>query len=335
MSALNITETSAKFTDYYNDTRVLLDATQFLQNKSRIPMHAVSDEDGNTIPAFLKSMIQKNRQVLSKGGVFDELLYLTMDTLVISELIKSAAPAKVVELGCTSGKISYNLTEVLGKVNPASQLWLVSNMIGNNSDNQCLDYITQARNIPDLSMQICDYANTNLGAGTFDILVLNGSVRFENYYDTIQEAARIVKENGFIICCTYGDYLLESNFKLIFSEYEEYQFSPFEKIITARNPQVPWSNQSAGKEYALLPELLASLNYQLEVNMLSVENCRKYVKQLEKYLVIASEKYDIQKKLNLIELKEQLFNYVTYKNTEHFGFYRRKLVEIIEHLVTE
>ncbi len=76
--------------------------------------------------------------------------YLTLNALISSELIKSSAPIKVAEFGCTNGEISYNLAEIIGRVNPKSLLCLISDTIGNDSSNSCLDAITQAEQLPNL-----------------------------------------------------------------------------------------------------------------------------------------------------------------------------------------
>ncbi len=83
-------------------------------------------------------------------------------------------------------------------------------------------------------MVYSDYDNTNLSEKTFDIVILNGSVDFENSYAVIKEVERVTKDNGMIICCTSNNYLLESTFKLIFAERDEYTLNPFDMIMTTR-----------------------------------------------------------------------------------------------------
>ena len=326
MSTIRIRQAGSAFLGD-KGAKILFNATNYLNNKSRVPMHSFSEE-GDTIPHFLMNMMGKNKKLFSNITTVNEFVYCIINSLVAAHLVTSAAPMKVAEFGSTNGDISYNLTETLGKINPKSTLCLISDRIGNESNNNCLNYITQAEAYPEFQMLYSDYTATNLPDELFDVVVINGDVCFEDSYKVIKEAERVTKKDGLIICWTSGDYLLESTFKLIFSEREEYEVTPKEKILTVRKPAVSWSNCTADAPYAGLVKLVADLRTEIHSN--EPATYRPYIKQLNQYIDIAIEKYDIQRKLQLIELKEAVLYYMTHLSTEHEAFYLEKLNKALD-----
>lgn len=326
MSNIQLTKEGVVFSGN-NGTKILLNTRDFLSNKSRVAMHSFS-ADGDTIPNFLTKLLGRNRTIFQNTNTVNDLRNCMLNALVVSKLVTSAAPMKVAEFGSTNGDISYNLTETLGKINPKSTLCLISDRIGNESSNTCLNYITQAEVFPEFQMLYSDYTTTNLADELFDIVVINGDVCFEDSYKVIKEAERVTKTDGLILCWTSRDYLLESTFKLIFSEREEYELTPHEKILTVKKPAESWSNCTANEPYAGLVELVTDLKNTIGSNDPAVY--RPYVKQLNQYIDIAIEKYDIQRKLQLIELKEAILYYMTHLSTEHEEFYLEKLNKALD-----
>lgn len=330
LSAINIINSQVIFTDNNQQNQILLDMHHFLNNKSRIPMHSIQ-ENGPTILRFLSDLIQKNETTIANLTPIKKLQYITLDTLLIAELIKSAAPVKVAEFGCTYGELSYNLTEVIGKFHPNSFLCLISNTIGNNSSNTCLDFITQAESFPELSMVYSDYVKTNLADNTFDFVIINGDISYENPYDVIKEAERITKKNGTIFCCSCENHLLNSTFQLIFSERKEYTLTPADVIITTEKIDNSWEHKYADNYFSELSTLIASLKD--EVNTQNrTDIYKKYIKQLDKCIDIAIAQYNIEVKLMLIQIKENLLDYINYSNTIHKNFYQNKLLSSISNI---
>lgn len=330
MSGLSIAGNNVIFTTE-NTNKTILSTDNYLKNKSRIPMHSATT-NGETVLRILKGLIQKNRTVFPGIASNQELLYLTVDAVLISELITSAAPFRVAEFGCTAGDLSYNLTEVFGKFNPASTLCFISNTIGNESGNQCLDHILLAENLPDFSMVYADYAKTNLADNAFDIVLLNGTVQFEEPSAVIAEALRITKENGLLLCCTREDYLLDSCFRLVFSAPEEYALSPIDKLLVARKStagQTDLENTRNRISSGTLQELLLTLKENLLAEN-PPEAFRPQVKLLEAAISLAIRQYNIKQKLKLIELKDAVLDYMNYFATEHKDFYKARLEKLLD-----
>lgn len=323
MSEFNITNNQVIFTNINETKQVILDTSNFLKNKSRVPMHSI-EKDNSTILSFISNLIQKNETIMPHLALIKKIQYITLDTLLIAELIKSSAPVKIAEFGCTNGELSYNLTEVARKFNPNSLLCLISNVIGNNSNNKCLDFITKAEALPELSMVYSDYAKTNLADNSFDFVIINGDVICENFYDIIKEAERITKNNGIIFCYSNSNYLLTSTFQLIFSERKEYQFTNTDIIITARKTNDSWNHDTNDSlsNLSMLKDLIKEEIYHNN----GINVYRTYIQQLNSYIDNAIATYDIKTKLELIQLKENLLDYINYLYTPHEEFYRNKLV---------
>ena len=308
MSELNITDSQISFTDG-KTTKTLLDAGNFFINKSRVPLHSLTNDE-ETIFTFLIGLYKNNVMHFPNATDIKRILCLLLDSVVTLELIKSAAPIKCAEFGSTIGDLSYNLMELFGKVNPDSTLCLISNTVGNESGNTCLNYITQAASFPEFSMLYCDYSKTNLEDNCFDIVVINGDVCNETPDAVLKEAARITKPNGLLLCWTSRVPSLEAEFKSVFPQHEEYELSPVEKLLTARKTEEICANTNP---YDGLTELLETLKK--GTNFSSAEACRPYIRQLNHYIDIAIERYDITKKLELIEIKNTLLNHLIQLNT--------------------
>lgn len=150
--------------------------------------------------------------------------------------MKSTQPLKIAEIGCADGRLGYKLAEITGSIKAESQLCLIDNIF-ENKNNIC-DLLTKTSALPVMSMLFSSCENTNLAFDCFDIVVINGSATFDNPYGVVREAVRIARNGGTIICSSASDYLLESTFKLVFSEREEYSLSPMDIIMTATKESV-------------------------------------------------------------------------------------------------
>lgn len=219
----------------------LLNCSNYLSNKSRIPMHSRS---GLSILNLLQLLLKAHPK-MSDGTVEQEQKweYLLMDVLLVKELISTAKPVKVLEFGCMNGVLSYHLSTILGMFHEESELCCVCDELGNDSGNRWLDRIAMVENPPGLSMLAADYDRTNLAAGHFDLVFINGSVLYNEPYQVIKEAERVVKQNGVILCYCADQPLLEDCFRLVFEEREEYSLSMEHCVITVRYHGVSWEHK--------------------------------------------------------------------------------------------
>lgn len=286
---------------------VLLDCGNFMANKSRIPMHSF-EPDALTIPNLVVKCL-KQHEALCNGQeeVHNGYENLILNLLLISELIKTPFPRKVLELGCTSGIVSYYLAAVLGIFDGNNTLCCVSDAVGNTSGNQWLDRISLVKCPPRLTMEAADYDCTMLESESFDIVFINGTVRFEEPYRVIQEAERLVKKEGRLVCYSCNSPLLENSFRLNFSERNEYALKPDVCILTAKRAE---REKDAEKDRnretdAFFAEMLQDLSLPPEK-----ETIRLRIKQCDRLLSENVYKEDTSLKIQLIDIKEQLIQYL-------------------------
>lgn len=181
-------------------------------------------------------------------------------------------------------------------------------------------------------MVYSDYAKTNLADNTFDFTVINGDIAYENPYEVIKEAERITKENGIIFCCSHENYLLASTFQLIFSNRKEYSITPMDVIITAKKTNDKWDRKEDIDYRSEFNTAMYQLKKEIE-GANRIEVYRECVKKLNKYIDISIKQYDMEKKLNLIQLKENLLDYMNHLNTVHKEFYQKKLLSMLRNIV--
>lgn len=303
MSSININKNEIVFEDFEGRQIKLMNLTNFLENKSRVPMHTL-DCEVETIHDFLLRIFNRNIALFPMTSEMEQLRIIVTDCIITAKLLRRSTPVRVAELGSTEGKLSNNLAEILSKFHPDSHLCLVSNTIGNESENRCLDAVMSAGNIPDFSMVYADYHKTNLADNLFDIVILNGTAGFENPYEVIKEAERLTKNNGLILCCTADDSLLASNFSLIFGEREEYRLAPNDAIMTVVLSEPGW--EKAGKE-KLADGLQGMLESVREAKRtMSLSKARECMENLDEYIKQSSFENNVEAKLLLLWIKEEL-----------------------------
>lgn len=302
--------------------KVLLDITHFMLNKSRYPMQYLSDE-GDDIPGLILRLKERHLEINADGA--DEIFpYFLLDIIVTSYLIRTSVPLKVLEIGATNGILSYHLATLMGKLNPESLLCCVSNAIGNSSGSHWLDRISLVEEAPDLSLLISDYDDTQLETNHFDIVVLNGTASIGKPYETILEAQRLVKKNGVLLCYVKDDPLLESCFKLLYSERQEYEILPQEMILTAENPEPSWCR----KETPLLEDEVSKLLHELRQTVrpgCRPDEIRPLIRRVDTCVELAMKNLDISRKVKLLQLKAIMLDYMLNIGKEFEEYYLKEL----------
>lgn len=304
---------------------VLLDVKDFMANKSRLPMHTLTGD--LTIPGLLSDLKEKHKSI-GEGTDESEFSALLLDILLTSYFIRSSAPLKVLEIGSVSGVLSYHLAALLGKLNRESRLCCVSNVIGNESANHWLDRISMVEQLPNLSMVAADYEDTQLRTDHFDIVILNGTTGFEKPYETIREAERLVKKGGILLCHAKDAPLLESNFKLIFSQREEYEILPQETILVTVYPGYSWGQEKQPDLAVEVSELYDTLQQTLETASCP-EEIRPCVHRIDQCVDRAVSTYDIRRKVELIQLKELVLDYILNMESEFGALYRERIFDLL------
>ncbi len=303
----------------------LLDLNLFMTNKSRYPMQMLPD--GKTGLYSLLTDLKDSHKRISDGRE-DVFPYYLTDILAVSYLVRTSAPLKVLEIGASSGILSYHLAVLMGKMNAESKLCCVSNVIGNDSENHWLDKISMVEEPPDLSFLVSDYEDTQLETGKFDFVVLNGTERFDKPYETIREAERLVKKNGVLLCYVKDAPLLESCFKLIFPEHEEYPILYQEMILEVTKPESSWKEKSLPELETEVSGLFAKLR-QVVKNGRRPEEVRPLIHQIDACVDMAVQQYDIDRKAGLLQLKRIVLDYMLNIGKELEEYYRNELLQNI------
>lgn len=214
-------------------SKVLLDCMDLLKNKSRLPFSGF--EGDQTLITVIDKLLEEHAENCDGTDQQEwDLLYILLDVLVAEYHVRSAAPKKVLELGCTNGVMSYHLAYLLGKLHPESLLFSVSNVIGNESGNQWLDRICRVEELPQIAFAAVDYGDTNLKDANFDVTIINGSILMGSEKQIVQEAKRVTAKGGIVICFAIDQPLLEGAFQLVFSQTEKYTLDSAGSILVGR-----------------------------------------------------------------------------------------------------
>lgn len=205
--------------------KVLLDCSDFLSNKSKIPLQA----EGLNVLEFLIKLAEKERFC----GAELVLPFLLIDILMASLLIRTARPFKVLEYGCDGGKLSYHLAELLGIFCEESSLVCVSDSL----DMKWIEWkekISQADHPPKISYMAGDYSNLPLQKKYFDIILINGISSCKASYKLLTNALQFMTDEGSLIYYADETLPLESTLRLFFKISETYVLSPTWKIFFAK-----------------------------------------------------------------------------------------------------
>lgn len=215
-----------------NKKEVLLNCTDFLANKSRVSMHRLEGNDYLIIPELLIRLTEKERK---KGNNF-EVPAALMDILLVSRLIQTSYPVKILEYGSMQGQLSWHLAEITGVFHEESSLVCAYDTM----DLEWMEQISKVEHLPKLSFFAGDYGCFQLQEGYFDIVIINGMVNYLQPKDVIEEALRLAADNGILLCYANAAPLLESTFKLYFKNRKEYEITPSQNVFLANVRDKDW-----------------------------------------------------------------------------------------------
>ena len=207
MVSLNLNNGSVAFTGL-EGTVVLLDSEKPLENKSRVPMRRLADQKHPIISDILLKLIQRQQEEEADLAVPFGLL----DALLTVRLIRSSKPVWVLEYGSGQGELSAHLAELLGTFHEESMLVCAHDTI----ELEWMERISHVEHLPKLSFLAGDFGALGLQSNSFHMVVLNGRTDFQNPYEVVADALRLVRKDGVIFCYTDDCPLLESVFKLFF-----------------------------------------------------------------------------------------------------------------------
>ncbi len=295
-----------------NETKPLLDCNNFLENKSRIPLHSENNE--MTLPLYLSNLLQTYSNLFEEGHAPNDALDLFLiDSLLSAQLIKTALPVKVLELGCSNGRLSYHLASIIGKFHEQSTLCCVCDSIGNGSNNYWLDMISLVEQAPKLSLLASDYDDTNLADHNFDIVIINGSVLLKQAYSIVKEAQRLIKKDGIIICYAWQQPHLALCFQQAHTLVDIYPTDATSSVLVAKGSAIISITDTLAEWKKEAENDLANAEYAL-LSSCDKDQLMTYIKKLNHHADTATSNMIIDIKVRVLALKEKLLvQYVNMK----------------------
>lgn len=297
MVSLNLNNGSVAFTGL-EGTVVLLDSEKPLENKSRVSMHRLADQKHPIISDILLKLIQRQQEEEADLAVPFGLL----DALLTVRLIRSSKPVRVLEYGSGQGELSAHLAELLGTFHEESMLVCAHDTI----ELEWMERISHVEHLPKLSFLAGDFGALGLQSNSFHMVVLNGRTDFQNPYEVVADALRLVRKDGVIFCYTDDCPLLESVFKLFFELREEFVLQPSQKILLADVENVCWQ--------AVEPPHI-DVNETGKLVKKSIRSGRKAalsaMEVLKNNVDAVARMGEADKKIQLLEQKEKLLEYIT------------------------
>ena len=280
--------------------KVLLDCTDLMSNKSRISMHSLQDQETRTIPILLAGLMEKESEYQDGTGLITALLTV----LLVSELVKTSRPVRVLEYGCLGGRISRYLAEVLGAFHEESSLVCVCDRM----DEAWLRQMETAEESPRINFLAGDYGRVPLAPGSFDVVLINGTVDFADPEEVILDASKLAAADGMLICCCNDSPLLKDLFRLFYEKEhrEDYELDPFRILMTASASDrnfMSWEEADYEMYSRKVQEHLEQAK-EIFAGRTADESKRKILKkQLLADIKEASIKGDEKRKLQLMEVR--------------------------------
>lgn len=292
-----------------NSEQTILNCREYIKNESKIPLISGSEAQLDILKLVRKI---KSDTIRLSGGLIEEQfsIDILIDMLAVRVLMKTSTPLRIVQIGSMDGILSYHLASLAGTYNPETSLCCVCNAVGNESGNYWLDWISQVECPPRLSMLAADYDNTQLESGSFDLVVVNGVEHFENPYNVLQEAGRLVKSNGAVLCHVCRQPLLADCFRMIFEQYEQYgneeSGNSIEVFWTINQGQI-WAGESGALTDAEVNDWLHKVGAELKHNP-DMKTLRSYLADTDICIEKSMKQKRVDFKVRLIELKGRILD---------------------------
>lgn len=285
--------------------QILIDLRRCIENISRIPLIDNGEVEVSLIEII--SRLQEIHGQIDPDAENTQFDYTLLDFLTARCCMRSALPLHVVEIGGMNGIWSFHLAFMLGQYHPSSLLCSVCNRIGNESGNQWLDRISLVGEPPRLSLLAADYENTMLQREGFDLVAINESEIFEQPYEVVKEAERLVKKGGVILCYAKAQSVLAHTLVQTFPESESYD-TESGMCIYYINYDENLHNQPTENSWEEEAETYLENVKLLILDHPSKEQLRNSMKKLDEYVNRAIQEQKIDLKLRFIQCEEDVLD---------------------------
>ncbi|MBQ8526968.1 MAG: class I SAM-dependent methyltransferase [Lachnospiraceae bacterium] len=305
MGGLRIEENRFVYVDAAERT-VLLDCNDLIENYSRLPLQYLPE--GECLPRLILDGI-KEHGIIATGTKEEQAdkEYATIEMLVAKEHMKTPHEIKVLEIGCTSGILSYHLAKLMGKYHAESQLCCVTDTIGNESGNGWIDKIALLGEAPRLSFLATDYDCMPLPDGYFDVVVINGSVSFLQKEEMLSEAVRVLKEDGVLIAYVVEDVDLIQRIASKSLGLDSYMYLEDRCVLKVAAQQLQ-RKLRRGEEKSYVREDVKRICEELVREEATSEQLREMIRMLDRFAGEAEEVRDPESKVFFMQYKGKMLD---------------------------
>lgn len=323
MGNLSISENKIYFIYDNGEKNCLLDLSDFLSNRSHIPLHSLANVDFKIIPNLIKKIIEICDSPDNEIRDIDKSMLILTSIMIIKKYMYRAKGNSILEIGCTSGIMSYFIGLIVNFFGE-SNLHCVSDVVNSEGVSDWLNNIMLLENSDDISITYTNYNNINLRDSFYDITVVNGYDYFENPEDVIRNAVRMTKENGLMVCIGKEQPFLNDAFQKIIGDYDVYIFDNnniiFTKLLEDKDKSEVISDLNKNKLEKIREDFADLENKIVKIDILdesildnTISDVSKFQKQI---LKVYKSMNNIDIKFELSELKEALINYRIVKNND-------------------
>lgn len=286
---------------------VLLGYEEMITNYSRLPLQYLGKGADSLLSLVLDGMETHGKFAAGTVEMRANKEYATIELLVAREHMKTPYELKVLEIGCTSGIMSYHLAELIGRYHENSQLCCVTDIIGNESGNEWVDKISLLEHVPKLSLLVADYDCMPLADAYYDVVIINGTASFEKKDEMLSEAARVLKKDGLLIGYVVRDADMIERIAYKSGALRVYSYLEDRCLLCVRANDFFAESRQISAESSEEEETELRCKRMLAEDF-SAEELRDMIRKLDLVIDEAAEKRDLDGKLLFMHYKGKLLD---------------------------
>lgn len=247
--------------------------------------------------------IQDEYNNIALGSSEHTIIPLIINSIIANYLVEREDSVKALEIGASTGYMSWNLIKILELFNKESTLVCVIDNY--DSINNWRMITAQESDKIKTSLLISEYDNLQLAENSFDIAVINGNAYINNAPTLLKYVTDYISEKGILVIYA-KESIFETDMELVNIAYnfEKIVVSPEEAIYLIKKENVlPKETDyyedlihSIKEEYAKMRE---SNNYQ---------NADELIERITKAIDISIEKKEADVKIELIDIRRDIIN---------------------------
>lgn len=293
---------------YEDDGRkeVLYGHEERITNYSHVPHQLING--GDSLLGLVLDGV--NEHEIIAGGTNEKdatCEYATMNLLLAREHMKTPYELKVLEIGCSSGVLSYHLAKMLGKYNEDSQLCCVTNSMEHKNGSGWTDRISRVESMPKVSFLATDYDKMPLPDRYFDVVVLNASEVFEKKEMILSEVRRVLKNDGAFLAYVVRDVDLIQQIAYRSASLKTYMYLPDRCLLRVESSDfLPGAKTEEVVSYNR-KGVTDGCDEMLNGNA-SAEELRNMIRSLDAWIDEAIAERDLESKILFIRYKGQLLD---------------------------